>query len=223
MIEKYQTYHCNLCGNEVEVTCVGGGQLTCCQQSMQVKEMDSVSIYLKKAFEGEAVAFTKYNLYSKLARKSGYHHIADQLAHIAANELVHAKLHFKHIEQRTLGARLTDIAAALKDCIDGESFESVAFYPELSELCNSHGDSVVADHFLNIGAIEKTHDERLSNLLYRLESGFEFESLIPTEWICEKCGHTHISPKAFDECPVCHHDKTYQRRMAETSHRIAIL
>ena len=30
-----EKYRCNLCGNEVEVTKAGGGQLVCCGQPME--------------------------------------------------------------------------------------------------------------------------------------------------------------------------------------------
>jgi desulfoferrodoxin-like iron-binding protein len=31
-----EKYHCNVCGNEVEVTNVGGGTLVCCGQEMEL-------------------------------------------------------------------------------------------------------------------------------------------------------------------------------------------
>ncbi len=30
-----EEYRCNVCGNEVRVTKVGGGELVCCNQSME--------------------------------------------------------------------------------------------------------------------------------------------------------------------------------------------
>ena len=36
MVERGQVYKCNVCGNIVEVLHVGGGQLSCCQQSMEL-------------------------------------------------------------------------------------------------------------------------------------------------------------------------------------------
>ena len=31
-----EKYHCNVCGNEVKVTKVGGGTLVCCGQDMEL-------------------------------------------------------------------------------------------------------------------------------------------------------------------------------------------
>jgi len=33
-----EKYHCNVCGNEVEVLTVGGGTLVCCGQDMELIE-----------------------------------------------------------------------------------------------------------------------------------------------------------------------------------------
>jgi desulfoferrodoxin-like iron-binding protein len=30
-----ETYRCNICGNEVKVTKVGGGELVCCGEAME--------------------------------------------------------------------------------------------------------------------------------------------------------------------------------------------
>ena len=36
--EKYEVYKCNLCGNVVIVTAVGGGELVCCGEAMELLE-----------------------------------------------------------------------------------------------------------------------------------------------------------------------------------------
>jgi len=38
MIEMDQVYKCEICGNEVKIVHVGGGQLVCCNQPMVLKE-----------------------------------------------------------------------------------------------------------------------------------------------------------------------------------------
>lgn len=35
-----ENYKCNVCGNEVVVTRVGGGELVCCEQPMEKIEID---------------------------------------------------------------------------------------------------------------------------------------------------------------------------------------
>ncbi len=34
--EKGEVYRCNICGNEIKVTYVGGGNLTCCGKQMEL-------------------------------------------------------------------------------------------------------------------------------------------------------------------------------------------
>ena len=38
MVEKYQIYKCELCGNTVGMIFAGGGELVCCGQPMSVQE-----------------------------------------------------------------------------------------------------------------------------------------------------------------------------------------
>ncbi len=37
-MREYETYKCNKCGNIVEVQSVGGGELHCCGEAMQMVE-----------------------------------------------------------------------------------------------------------------------------------------------------------------------------------------
>jgi superoxide reductase len=38
MVNKKEVYKCNICGNIVEVLTVGGGELVCCKQPMQLMQ-----------------------------------------------------------------------------------------------------------------------------------------------------------------------------------------
>lgn len=38
MVEKYQVYKCDICGNTISVLFAGGGELVCCGQPMKVQE-----------------------------------------------------------------------------------------------------------------------------------------------------------------------------------------
>lgn len=35
-MHQYETYKCHLCGNEVELSHVGGGSLTCCDKPREM-------------------------------------------------------------------------------------------------------------------------------------------------------------------------------------------
>ena len=48
MIELNQVYKCNVCGNIVEVLHVGGGQLVCCGQPMELLKEKTEDAGLEK-------------------------------------------------------------------------------------------------------------------------------------------------------------------------------
>ena len=44
--EVNERYRCNICGNEVVVTVVGGGALVCCGEEMELLEKGSPTVNL---------------------------------------------------------------------------------------------------------------------------------------------------------------------------------
>ena len=48
MIERFQVYKCDICGNIVEVAHAGGGQLVCCNQPMNRLDEKSADSALEK-------------------------------------------------------------------------------------------------------------------------------------------------------------------------------
>jgi len=48
MIELNQVYKCEICGNIVQVTHVGGGQLVCCNQPMVLQDIKTTDEGLEK-------------------------------------------------------------------------------------------------------------------------------------------------------------------------------
>ena len=48
MIERFQVYKCDICGNIVEVIHAGGGQLVCCNQPMNRLDEKSADSALEK-------------------------------------------------------------------------------------------------------------------------------------------------------------------------------
>ena len=94
-MRQYETYKCNKCGNEVEVSHVGGGTLVCCGQDMECITENLTMVNLMKAFAGESQARNKYEYYAKVAQKEGYRDIASHFQRAADNEKQHAKLELK--------------------------------------------------------------------------------------------------------------------------------
>jgi len=215
-MRQYETYKCNKCGNEVEVNKVGGGELHCCGQAMEMITENLTLVNLLKAFAGESQARNKYEYFAKVAQKEGYRDIADHFQRAANNEKQHAKLELalhnrmKNDTENNFGNTLENLQCA----IDGESYENTTMYPDFAAVAKEEGCKEAETLFNAIGKVEVEHEKMYKKLLERLQSGNEFVSEDSEEaWICEVCGHIHYGKKALKKCPVCKHPEEYQSRL----------
>lgn len=215
-MRQYETYKCNQCGNEVEVQNVGGGELHCCGEAMEMITENLTLVNLMKAFAGESQARNKYEYFAKVAQKEGYRDIAEHFQRAANNEKVHAKLELSLQNRMVSNSENSfgDTKENLQYAIDGESYENVTMYPDFASIAKEEGYSEAARLFTGIGKIEVEHENMFKKLLERLESDAEHLSDdVEEEWICEVCGHVHRGKKALKVCPVCKHPQEYQSRL----------
>jgi len=215
-MRQYETYKCNICGNEVEVQNVGGGELNCCGQAMEMTTENLTLVNLMKAFAGESQARNKYEYFAKVAQKEGYRDIAEHFQRAANNEKVHAKLELSLHNRMVSDSdnNFGNTAENLQYAIDGESYENITMYPDFAAIAKEEGYSEAARLFTGIGKIEVEHENMFKMLLERLEAGNEHISEEDEEaWICEVCGHVHYGKKALKMCPVCKHPQEYQSRL----------
>jgi desulfoferrodoxin-like iron-binding protein len=212
-MRQYETYKCSVCGNEVEVSHVGGGELHCCGKAMDNTTDNLTMVNLLKAFAGESQARNKYEYFSKVAQKEGYRDIAEHFQRAANNEKTHAKLELKLYNMMQSDEDFGKTADNLRTAMAGESYENTTMYPEFARIAEEEGHKDAARLFKGIGQIEVEHEKMFQELLNRLESDAEFESDEEEEWICEVCGHVHRGKKALKVCPVCKHPQEYQSRL----------
>jgi desulfoferrodoxin-like iron-binding protein len=215
-MREYETYRCNKCGNVVEVQKVGGGELHCCGEAMEMITQNLTMVNLLKAFAGESQARNKYEYFAKVAQKEGYRDIAEHFQRAANNEKTHAKLELalynrmKNDSQESFGNTMENLQSA----IDGENYEHTTMYPDFEKIAKEEGYSEAARLFSGIGKIEIEHEKMFKRLLDRLQADAEFESDNEEEaWICEVCGHIHYGKKAPKKCPVCKHPQEFQSRL----------
>ena len=217
-MRQYETYRCNKCGNIVEVQSVGGGELHCCGEAMEMITKSLTLVNLMKAFAGESQARNRYEYYAKAAQKEGYRDIAAHFQRAANNEKEHAKLELalhnrmKFERENNFGTT----AENLQDAINGEHYENASMYPDFAAVAKAEGDKEAARLFSAIGKVEVEHEKMYTMILERLNADHEFESDEEEAWICEVCGHIHYGKKALEKCPVCKHPKEYQSRLVET-------
>ncbi|RXK13992.1 rubrerythrin family protein [Halarcobacter mediterraneus] len=213
-MRQYESYRCNKCGNTVEVQKVGGGELHCCGEKMEMITENLTAVNLMKAFAGESMARNKYEYFAKIAQKEGYRDIAAHFQRAADNEKMHAKLELKACNKLLTGEEFGATTENLKIAIAGESYENVTMYPDFAKIAKEEGYSQISTMLKLIGNIEIEHENMYKELLARLEAGEEFVSEDEEEeWICEVCGHVHRGKKALKVCPVCKHPQEYQSRL----------
>ena len=160
-MRQYETYKCNICGNEVEVQNVGGGKLTCCGQEMEMITENLTAVNLMKAFAGESQARNKYEYFARVAQKEGLRDIAAHFQRAANNEKEHAKLEFKEYNKmiHNLESGFGDTKANLQMAVDGESYENTTMYPDFAAIAKAEGYKSVASMFKNIGKVEVEHEK----------------------------------------------------------------
>ncbi len=215
-MRQYETYKCNKCGNEVEVQNVGGGELHCCGQAMEMTTENLTMVNLMKSFAGESQARNKYEYFAKVAQKEGYRDIAEHFARAANNEKQHAKMELALNNRMASGGEdsFRNTKENLQMAIDGESYENVTMYPDFAAIAKEEGHKEAEKLFTGIGKIEVEHEKMFQMLLNRLEADAEHVSEDEEEaWICEVCGHVHYGKKALKKCPVCKHGEEYQSRL----------
>lgn len=171
---------------------------------------------LINAFAGESQARNRYTFFSKVAKQDGYEQISNIFLVTANNEQEHAKLFYKHIpnaEHWTVtgsypfffGSTYENLIAAA----NGEKEEWETLYKEASLIAKDEGFDEISKLFANILEIEKRHAHRFDTLALLLKEEMLFKKEEVTQWICTKCGHTHIGKEAPCKCPVCEHPQGY--------------
>lgn len=160
---------------------------------------------LMAALAGESLAFSKYSMYAKKAKKDGYNQIGAIFAETAHNEHEHAKLWFKALH----GGDMPDTLDNLFDAAAGEHYEWTDMYAEFARVAKEEGFTALAAQFELVGRIERTHEERYRRLAENIKEGIVFSRDEDRFWVCRECGHVVFGKKAPDICPVCKHPKAY--------------
>lgn len=211
-MRQYETYKCEVCGNEVEVQNVGGGKLTCCGKEMECVTEDLTSVNLMKAFAGESMARNKYDLYADIAREEGWHAIARHFEEAAENEKWHARAEYKAYNKLAYGYDLEKTPKNLLSAADGERYEHETMYPNFSQIAKEEGKKEIARLLTAIGKVEVEHEREYLELKKLLDDEGFFESENEEFWVCEVCGHIHRGKKAPKACPLCKAPTEYFKR-----------
>lgn len=184
-------------------------------------EKSETLLCLINAFAGESISRNKYTFYSKIAKKEGYNLISDVFLETAENEREHAKLFFKEIPNGfykpngTYSFFMGNTVENLLSSSEAEKDEWENIYKSASQTAAREGFDDIAKLFYNIAEIEKRHSHRFSLLAEQIKNESLYKKSETTQWICTKCGHTHIGKEAPCICPVCRHEQKDFRQFCE--------
>ena len=164
---------------------------------------------LMEAFAGESQARNKYTYFAAVAQREGYEQLAEIFLSTARNEQEHARVWFQELGH--IGTTAENLLAAA----EGENYEWTDMYDRMAKDADEEGFHDLAERFRQVGAIEKTHEERYRKLLHNVEMQKVFEKGEQVMWECRICGHLVVGTKAPEVCPVCKYSQSFFEVRAE--------
>lgn len=169
-------------------------------------------VNLANAYVAESTAYTRYTFYAQQAKKESYFQISNILDETAANELHHAKIFLKYLEEGAVtppvGVDMGVIGATvdnLKIAAEEEQREGVDQYVAAAKVADEEGFPEIAARFRAIATIENHHRERFLTLIDRIEKGTVWKRDEPIKWQCLVCGYIYEGTTPPEKCPACNH------------------
>lgn len=159
------------------------------------------------ASQKEALAYTKYKLYSDIAHNEMEEDISRMFSNFADNEKEHAELWLGYLNE--LGTTQQNLDSA----IHGETFEKDTYYPELSRVAKEEGFHELSEKFRMAGTVEANHANMLTQVAKNLADGSLYTGDANTQWICLNCGYITKGNTPPDRCPLCNYPKSYFKKI----------
>lgn len=170
-------------------------------------------VNLANAYVSESCAYTRYTFFAQAAQKESYFQYANILNETAANELRHAKIFLKFLDEGDCKTDPISIDAGvigktvdnLKVAAEEERVEGVEQYTESAKVADEEGFSEIAKRFKEIAEIEQHHRDRFDKMIKRIEDGTVWKSDKPIKWQCLVCGYIYEGTTPPEKCPACQH------------------
>ncbi len=171
------------------------------------------------AFFAESTSYARYTFYASQAEKESYYPVAEIFRDTAANELRHAKIFYKYLENVPVpqtGSQnpgvIGDTVTNLQQSVQAEEMEGVEEYTKAAAVAREEGFDDIASHFEAIASIEKHHRDRFQRYLDMVQNGTLWKREKPVTWKCLVCGYQYVGTEPPTKCPACDHP--YQHYMA---------
>lgn len=180
-------------------------------------------VNLANAYVSESCAYTRYTFFAQAAQKESYFQYANILNETAANELRHAKIFLKFLDEGGCKTDPISIDAGvigktvdnLKVAAEEERVEGVEQYTESAKVADEEGFSEIAKRFKEIAEIEQHHRDRFDKMIKRIEDGTVWKSDKPIKWQCLVCGYIYEGTTPPEKCPACQHPYQHFEREEE--------
>lgn len=167
-------------------------------ESTKISENVKTFGNVKDAFQQECTAIIRYLIYAEIAETEGKLEEAELFRKMANNEIEHAKLWCKNLEDFS-----KDTLSNLKIAAGNENREWKEVYPQNSTVAAEEGFHEIATLFERVASIECDHERKFLEQAMMIENGGRdfLEEEKTVKYYCLFCGYG--TEDALDVCPVC--------------------
>lgn len=169
---------------------------------------------LARSFAAESQAGLRYQIVVDMCNQQGYKSLANEIKHLAKNEVNHAKVFYRFITDNMGSVDNIDIEAGypfegttLEECLkfsmEQEESEANSVYPAFAETARKEGFTDIADKFDLIAKVERAHAAKFKYFYECFKNGTLYKMNEPTMWECSECGHIATGSEAWTVCPLC--------------------
>lgn len=171
---------------------------------------------LAKAYAGECMARTRYEMIEYGARQQGYTFLAELIDEIAYNEFNHARMLYSFIQTAKTGKidnidicsgypfrEKWDLVENLHLAAEDEEDEATRIYPMYAKIAYEEGFKDIGGLFENLSSVETCHSKRLKSLHEQFSKGTAYKKEKSVKWKCSACGYEAEGKEAFAVCPLC--------------------
>ncbi|MCM1449097.1 MAG: rubrerythrin family protein [Clostridiales bacterium] len=174
---------------------------------------------LVNSYLAESQSYARYTFYAGIADKELYFPVGVLFRETALNELRHAKVFMKFLENTDyktstnvdagyLGNTVANLELSMKE----ESQGGYEFYRAAAQTARDEGFDDIASHFEAIADVEEFHYGRFQRMLDHINNGTLWKRDKPVTWKCLVCGYTYVGTEPPTKCPGCDHP--YQHYIA---------
>lgn len=171
------------------------------------------------SYMDECQSFARYNYYAQAADKEGFFPVGVIFRETANNEMHHAKVFLKMLQNTEVTAPINVDAGFLGKTTDNlkmamqeEKGPGYEFYTAAAKTATEEGFPEIASHFTAIASVEKFHHDRFGKFLDMINAGTLWKREKPVTWKCLVCGYTYVGTEPPVKCPGCDHP--YQHYIA---------